>query len=187
MYHIYKFFHKMISPDNTVLQWEYIAHVQIIWCCIYKVAIDWKYEWNKGLVLFADKNSQGYLNIFCSFYTSFCDFLFLIQDFCHICFSHIFFLAQIFFIFVFFIFSFWFRIFLTFVFFSYFLSHKGLSIYLFFFIFSFLFRIFPIFFFSYSLFGLGFSWYIFFSHSFSCLEFSRYFLFRYCLLDCGSL
>ena len=84
----------MISPDNTVLQWEYIAHVQIIWCCIYKVAIDWKYEWNKGLVLFTDKNSQGYLNIFCSFYTSFCDFLFLIQDFCHIFFSHIFFLAQ---------------------------------------------------------------------------------------------
>ena len=39
---------------------------------------------------------QPYLNIFCSYCASVCNFLFLVQDFSHICFSHILFLVQYF-------------------------------------------------------------------------------------------
>ena len=72
--------------------------------------------WNRGLALFADKIFNPYLNIFCSFYVSFCDFLVLVQGFSHICFLHIPFLVQDFPDSSFFIISFLLRIFLIFPF-----------------------------------------------------------------------
>ena len=61
--------------------------------------------------------------LFCSFYTSFCDFLFLVQDFCHICFSHVlFFVEGCPYIWVFLVSSLLFRIFPAFLFFILFLS-----------------------------------------------------------------
>ena len=107
---------------------------------------------------------QPYLNIFCSIYSSFCNFFrlrsFVIFVICIFSFQLRIFLMLLFFIFcfcfmiylvfVFFIFSFWFRISLIYIYiyFSYFPFRRGLSRDLFFFIFFFWLRIFLIFIFS---------------------------------------
>ena len=175
----------MISPNNKILQWEYISHVQIIWRCAYKGTDDTLRKWNKGLVLFADRIFKFYLNIF---------FLFM-----HL-FTILFSWFRFFVIFIFLIFSFWFRIFFTLVFSILFFlvqnfPHICFFFYLFFFagdcpcicFFRILFRIFLIFLFLIFFFGLGFSWYFFFSYSYCCLGFFWYFIFWHCLFDCGSL
>ena len=74
------------GPPYCSKQYD-IFHVQIIWHCSCKGTNDILWKWNRGLVLFADKTLQPYLNIFCSFYASNYDFLFLNQDFSHILFT----------------------------------------------------------------------------------------------------
>ena len=120
-------------------------------------------------------------------------FFFLVQDFLsylifsfslfgsryssYLLFSYSLFYFQVFFSYFFLILSFWFRIFLIFVFGCFCLVQDFPHI--FFFMFPFRWGFSSYLFFSYSLFKYHFLW--------SCSGFSRYFLFRYCLLDCGSL
>ena len=97
---------------------------------------------------------QPYLNIFCSYCASVCNFLFLVQDFSHICFSHILFLVQ------YFPNSFSYSLFgsgyFSYLFFHIFFLVQDFRHMIFFLIF-FLVQDFPIcFFFLYSLFGSGF-------------------------------
>ena len=101
------------------------------------------YKWNRALPDLVTKLFN--LKDFLFFYVSFCDFLFLVNNIFHTCFSYSLF-GSGFSLYLFFsIFSFWFRIFLKVVFFFIFSFLLGIFCTFAFYIFSFWFRIFLIF------------------------------------------
>ena len=168
MFHIYTFFHQMVSLDDTILEWEYyIFHAYTIWHYVDTGFDDILCKYNRDLVLLVAGNCQPCHNFSYFLDISAFDIFYQFQHFIGTFFLIFYFNIRVFFA------ALSLKIFL----------HLRIFLVPHFLIVYFNFRIFLYLRFWYASCISGFSWYYTFCNIIFDVRFSRYLLHLYCFID----